>query len=715
MPSTVNPEHIERNGLNQYEILGVIARGGMGIVYKARSLALGNEVAIKMLETTSVLDQRRIDRFHREAKILSQLDHPSIVRLLNFGFSQSEQPYMVLEYIDGPTLPEYLAWNRRPELQEFRSIFMDIANALAYAHRYGVLHRDLKPSNIMLKQQDDGRYIPKIIDFGISKILGDDDGALTRTGEVIGTVAYMSPEQIGGGQVDERSDIYSLGCVFFEALTGVPPYNADTQVDLIFQQLNAPTPTLESKCKKTFAPELNELVIKALDKDPAKRFASMEEFAEKLSEVRLRPRTKLEKTLTVKFFLIIASVLLLFIIANVLLLGLLQIRAEENNRNAEVHYESARIQKNQQAFLGADSMDPNEIAANLIRRSHDEKSFNLRDEVNDAVLKNFAYDNFPNIWELQLENASVKGPGLAYVVRLPIQRLYIERSAITDRGMMEIGRMRNLRYLNLDSCAITAKGFSYIANCPVADLSANAIHLTDEGLKYISEIKTLTDLALQDNPELTDVGVASLINLKNLNTISFRRAIITTPMLEKLTEIVSLRRLYLFDTHTTDEQIKLLVKHPNWTELILESQTELTSGCFRYLATLKHLNKLELKYTKNLRDQDFKYLAPLKGIIEFGIQSTNAGDGAVPFINNIEPTMLCIQGSKITDKGLLQLAQNQRLKRVEVVGDKTPTPGITFDGVKKFIKLRPDVDIRYADENHNIESVEVLKTKALNN
>lgn len=251
----------------QYEFIQLIDSGGMGVVYKACNVAIDQIVAIKMIRAGS-LDDRHVQRFKQEAAALSSLDHYNIVKVNDIGFTEEAQPYMVLEFVRGKTLPNFLANEQPGNFELMRQIFVEVADALSYAHERGVLHRDLKPSNIMVQTSADDTPIVKIIDFGIAKFLtAENNSALTQTGELLGSPTYMSPEQISGSQQDARSDIYSLGCVMFEAFTGKPPYQADNAMDMIFQHLNAEIPAVNDVAYKAVPQSIAEIITKCLQKD----------------------------------------------------------------------------------------------------------------------------------------------------------------------------------------------------------------------------------------------------------------------------------------------------------------------------------------------------------------------------------------------------------------------------------------------------------------
>ncbi|MBC7999401.1 MAG: serine/threonine protein kinase, partial [Leptolyngbya sp.] len=224
---------------DRYKIVSVIGHGGMGSVFKVEQIYLRQVFALKTL-TGQAFPDVAIRRFQKEAQAASRLAHPNLVRAHDFGLINQSQPFYIMDFIEGKNLSEYSKQKGILSVEEILQIFIPICFGLGYAHREGIIHRDIKPGNIMLDKPDnpDQNYVPKVVDFGIAKLAeveGMESVALTRTGEIFGTPLYMSPEQCSGLKLDHRTDIYSLGCVMYEALTGAPPFHADTALALMLK------------------------------------------------------------------------------------------------------------------------------------------------------------------------------------------------------------------------------------------------------------------------------------------------------------------------------------------------------------------------------------------------------------------------------------------------------------------------------------------------
>jgi serine/threonine protein kinase len=272
---------------DRYEILSVIGSGGMGIVYKARHQLMDRLVAVKMLNQETIADEQLLTRFQQEAKTASMLSHPNIVAVFDYGVLDSK-PYLVMDYVEGHSLEDLIAEGPVP-LNRYFSLFSQAADALSHAHQKGVVHRDIKPSNIMIERNDIDPNCVRVVDFGIAKLMRNkkDSGEqkITRSGEVLGSAPYMSPEQCMGQEIGIASDIYSLGCVMYEALSGQPPAQGKNTLDTIYKQINdEPLPLRTVRSDVQIPEAIESVVMKALRKDPNRRFANMYELNAALEE-----------------------------------------------------------------------------------------------------------------------------------------------------------------------------------------------------------------------------------------------------------------------------------------------------------------------------------------------------------------------------------------------------------------------------------------------
>jgi eukaryotic-like serine/threonine-protein kinase len=262
----------------RYHVEGELGRGGMAKVYLGTDQVLGRPVAVKVLSPQYAEDANFVTRFRREAQAAARLNHPNLVQVYDTG-SDDGVHYIVMEYVEAKTLADYLAGGGRIMPDRAVELAEAVCDALAVAHAQGVIHRDVKPANIMVTR--DGKV--KVTDFGIARVTSNE--TVEQTAAVLGTASYLSPEQAQGGQIDQRSDLYSLGCVLYEMLTGRPPFTADSPVAVASKHvLEQPTPP--SGVNHDVSPELDAVVMRALSKNPDNRYQDAAEMKEDLERAR---------------------------------------------------------------------------------------------------------------------------------------------------------------------------------------------------------------------------------------------------------------------------------------------------------------------------------------------------------------------------------------------------------------------------------------------
>jgi serine/threonine protein kinase len=270
---------------DRYEIIEVLGRGGMSVVYKAQQIFMQNFVAIKVLHQTLNSDPTSFDRFKQEAVAAISIRDKNVIQVLDFGISD-DKAFLIMEYLEGQDLSDWLMKNGDMGVERALKIFIQACSGLAHAHAKGVIHRDLKPGNLFLMKEADGSDLVKIVDFGIAKIESNNNASsqsLTKTGEVFGSPLYMSPEQCHGKTLDARSDIYSLGCVLYETLTGMPPLMGVNSFETMNMHVGQqPVPVRACVPDKDIPQSLDECIIKALQKNPNQRQQTMQEFKQEL-------------------------------------------------------------------------------------------------------------------------------------------------------------------------------------------------------------------------------------------------------------------------------------------------------------------------------------------------------------------------------------------------------------------------------------------------
>jgi serine/threonine-protein kinase len=267
----------------RYHVLRKLGEGGMGQVYLAEHVRMGRKSALKVMNPGMVKDVDAVTRFNREAANASRISHPNVAAVYDFGETPDGVIYLAMEFVDGPPLTKVIESQGSLPPQRAAEIVRQAADALAVAHDMGIVHRDLKPDNIMLATTRDGGDLVKVVDFGIAKAAGADAQKVTRTGLVVGTPEYMSPEQLAGDKLDGRSDIYSLALVAFNMLTGTLPFPSDsTQESMIMRLTDKPQPLQAMKSDVPWPAEVQRVMDRALERQASARYASAPEFARDL-------------------------------------------------------------------------------------------------------------------------------------------------------------------------------------------------------------------------------------------------------------------------------------------------------------------------------------------------------------------------------------------------------------------------------------------------
>jgi serine/threonine protein kinase len=278
---------------NKYQILDRIGVGGMGVVYRGKHLTFNELCAIKIVNDAIAGDANFLQRFQTEAVVTRKLRHPNAVRVDDFDYTEDGRPFIVMELVEGKNIGEILLEHGPFRVPRALRIATQAARALGVAHNLGVVHRDIKPANILLTKDEQGQEIAKVLDFGIAKlreVAGSDQPGMTMTGMVVGTPLYMSPEQFMGkkaaGEVDGRTDIYSLGVVLYQMVTAQLPFDGDTPYSLMMQHIQGTVRPPHELAPDLHIPEaLSRVILKAIDKTREQRFQTAEEFIAAMDEV----------------------------------------------------------------------------------------------------------------------------------------------------------------------------------------------------------------------------------------------------------------------------------------------------------------------------------------------------------------------------------------------------------------------------------------------
>ncbi len=677
----------------QYEFLSVIASGGMGTIYEARHVVLNQRVSIKMMQKER-LDEKNVKRFKQEAEALAALEHPNIIHVRDYGLTENGQPYMVLDYVEGMSMSQMIQ-SRGPIPTAFAiEFFIQIADALDHAHERGVLHQDLKPNNIMICEPGKTAPYAKLIDFGIAKIINGEatPAGLTNTGDILGSPAYMSPEQANGRAVDSRTDIYSLGCVMFEALTGTTPFKGTTALEVIAHKMNTKAPTIVEQSVSEFPRGLDQIVAKCLEKEPIKRFQSMGQLREELLDVLMNsgatppentvdPQTAINANHAKKKIVLIVCIAICLVTLATNGVILYRKNAAETARQTEHAESEGRIANEASHVFGS-------LARPLIQEGLKNwkpgQSFKLDYQNFDSDLEEFSH--YPaRANEINLENSSAVGPGLAYLIRYPLTFLTLNDSSITDRAFLEIKHMRSLRELQVDNVNLSWVGLKELAGVNLARLSVRFNKLNDRALASIAEIKSLHHLQCGRNDKLTSNGYLELKKLPNLDHLD----VVENPIDLKSAKAISqldIDDLNLEKTSIDDEGLKELCAMPHLHNIGMTGCQHVTGAGLKYLAKLPQLDTVNLE-AANIGDKDVEFIKHCPVLRVIDLRSTRVTDKTMELIGrSIIKNIFLLRCSSITDRGLMSLLKNKHLKHIEIGMNQ-----FSQEAQDNFAKQRPGV------------------------
>ncbi len=301
-PKAVKVLEANEEFAGRYRIVSQIGHGGMGRIYQVADLQNNRVIALKILHPHLIDDEDSVKRFEREAKAAMHLRHPNLLTVYDYGISEEGLPFIAMEYLNGEVLQKLLNMDGPLDIKRFLTIFLQTCSALHHAHSNSVIHRDVKPSNIMLIKVDEQSDLAKLVDFGIAKIIRPDGQSaekLTHTGDVFGSPHYMSPEQCLGSELDMRSDIYSLGCVMYEAISGRRPFEGQNALGTMQMQVSNQAKKFSDFCAHlSVPPQIESVIQRAMEKSPEKRYQSAKELGIELERLLTVDQINLENQWT---------------------------------------------------------------------------------------------------------------------------------------------------------------------------------------------------------------------------------------------------------------------------------------------------------------------------------------------------------------------------------------------------------------------------------
>lgn len=545
----------------RYKILDCLGKGGMGTVYLADDLIIERKVAIKVLSYENASNEQKV-RFQQEAKVSGKLNHPHIVKTYDFGFTKSGQLFLVMEHINGIPLDTWIKENGRIQVKHFTAIFASIADALSHASVNNIVHRDIKPSNILL-DVDKGEPHPFVVDFGIAKILHSDSVFDTKTGMIVGTPQYISPEQVLQTEVDERSDVYSLGCVMYEALSGKPPYVANSTLELLDKHQNEPFPEFAKELKDILPEEIESIIKTAMKKDPGNRYQSMQELKSALNitpeaSVSIINSNQIESKTNNKHKLLMPIGFSIMVVAISILAFLLYTKNEKQGSKKMVPQIAKVNTKKQEAKSKEIDSFALDMRYNEKMKSKKEKLQDLRSGktesystlsisyLPDVVDKDLSFlANHKNLTDLNLSGTGVSKNVISVVSTIPtLEKIRLSQINLSGADMESLTKLPKLSALELNACNLSDKeleSLSKLGSLQILSIRANP-RLTDRGISKLSKSKSLNFLDISQT-RVTDLGLKSFKGSGHLEIVIQKCPLISSIQIEKLSKDLGVKKL----------------------------------------------------------------------------------------------------------------------------------------------------------------------------
>jgi predicted Ser/Thr protein kinase len=651
--------------LGPYRVLQVLGAGGMGVVFKAEDTQLQRVVALKVMKRELAASIAPRERFLREARAMAAVKHEHVATVYQVG-EDRVVPFLAMELLEGETLESRLRHEGRLPVAEAVRVGREVATGLAAAHARGLIHRDVKPTNLWLEAPR-GRV--KILDFGLARVSQDDTG-LTRAGQIVGTPAYMAPEQARGEAVDGRADLFSLGCVLYRALTGHSPFERPEPLAVLEALANSqPPPPCEAN--PDVPPALSDLVLRLLAKDPAQRPASAQAVAEALEAVEREPPARVQRVRRRPGW--VAAGLAVLAAAAVLGAIIIYIKDKAGRVVGKVTLPDggsfeARSEEPGGAAAAGDGPADGRPPALLADRRAAEWVLSLGGGVSDGAGQDAK------------EIRSVKDlpAGAFQVVAVNLWG----NIHVNDTNLERIKPLTNLAILDLRSTHVSDAGLEHLrALTKLTTLLLAGTRVTDAGLKHLTGLRNLAVLNLHDT-QLGDTGLERLKMLTSLGVLWLGRTRVGDAGLEHLRTLKSLKILELDDTQVSDAGLKHLEGLRNLTQLNLRG-TRVGDAGLEHVKMLTTLEMLWLGHTR-VSDAGLEHLRTLKSLKFLELGDTRVSDAGLEHLQALTNLVfLDLNTTRVGDAGMTRLHGLTNLQGLELTG--TQVTGTGLGGLRKVL------------------------------
>lgn len=731
----------------RYGPIKELGRGAAGTVYLCKDRLLADKhVAVKVLHT---IDAEKLLAFQHEAKAISRLNHPNIILGLDFGATTDGAPFLVMEYCEGSTLEQFYkysqetkarlardkkarlereknaaqhAWSdknlessavARPDssqpnqetitptglltIAEAVDVFSAICRALTYAHSHGVYHRDIKPSNVLLQREEGDRMRVRLIDFGIASVKrATHEPTLFQGKTIAGTPAYMSPDVALGRSYDARSEIYSLGCMIFEALSGKLPFRGESPLETLQMHAHTKPPVLSEICYGNECNGLSKIVQRCLEKDPDLRFQSTSDLrsalegvttydtsaGKELDTLSVRPHPK-KRASTMPLYAVSIGLVALLVGSLVMFV------AEPEFIFSRLENLTSRLESKQTKETQANQRPPKPAAASSSSRPIIIETAPSSAPAPGKRAKPKAASSSPPEIPLALDKTGDPLPdvesGPVYLEKRPGEEFdnYIVQGHIQKADQLKILQGKkyitrlDLRFDDLfgDTC-------KYLEELPLVRINFTGSDLDEQSFVHIGRIKTLVQLTFQDCNGVTDDALRHL---------------------EALPDLLFLR---VGDTAITDKGIDSLLKLRKLKELRMSGCTGVTSSGLVKLKALKNLETLTCRNCK-IDERFLKELDKFKSLNYIGVSDID--NNSVKYLVNLKAKTLAIgSGHRLTDRGLIELAKARNLRTLMIVPSKLTT---SF-GINTFKLRNPKCNVILGDDEGQVRMMYELKPRS---
>ncbi len=627
----------------RYEILERLGEGGAGQVFKCKDTVLDKDVAIKILHVEL---NEMAARLHRESVALAKMKHDRIIAVTDFGKTDEGTVYLVTEYIPGRTLSQIIRESGPLAMEQALDVFIQICDGLAYAHQKGVLHRDVKPSNVIFTPEAHLRSL-KILDFGIAQIQSEDQ-KLTKTGVGLGTPAYMSPEQSRGDPLDARADVYSMGCLMFETVTGAIPFRGESAVETILMHRDNEIPAMLELRGTRYGARLEAIIKRCMAKSKDDRYSSISALKDDLMHLKadladadtgniVTPPldTRRGATPSSKLWWFLPVMALVAVGASLTLFFMDAKQHEEKQSGREVHAVKKSGQSDADRRIGsvpsaevaktARSKEENLALQNdLPETSYFEKAqetvkswaeeykmaddgslvYRIHEELDDESISQLRLK--PYMHQIWLHDDDYRKDGLASLARVPVNGMVLHSCTVTNQALKSISTMKDFRWLYLKSCQdFTDKGFDNLADSSITKLYLTGPQISDGTISHIALMKNLRVLKLIGCPHVFGLRFDSLAR-SNLSALHVINCPIANRSLTDIANIKSLRILQLSDLQLQDTDLNMLEKL-RLKALNLRG-TNLTDGAIGALSRMRSLEDLRLENCPKITPSGLKRL-----------------------------------------------------------------------------------------------------------